>query len=142
MLFALARKDSSLELYGIDPSQSMLRRARKKLGDAQSISLHLMLGSSRVIPFTETFDLIFTSLSFHHWAYKEGSIPYVMSKLNANGSFVIYEFDRNAQGFLRRAAIGRHALSTEEANSLDAFNSHKRVTPNGHFIRVVYTKLS
>lgn len=140
VLFALGLKDSSLELYGIDPSPFMLGLAARKMGDLQNVSVRLMLGSSRAIQFTGTLDLIFTSLSFHHWKDSEESIPFLLARLNNNGVLAIYEYNRDALPFLLRLIVGKHALSFDETEALSFEGYEKKVELNGRFLCLRFEK--
>lgn len=139
VLGKIAARGTSAELCGVDPSPHMLRLAARRVHEANpQVQLNLMPGSSRHIPFEGSFDLIFTSLSYHHWADREQSAEYILSKLQPRGRFVIYEFDRRAMGFLRRWTVGKHALSSEEADVMGAFGAEKTVIEDSPFIKVVY----
>ena len=53
------------EVFGIDPSEKMLDQARKKLRDER---VKYQLGSGEAIPLPDdSVDLIFMSMSFHHF---------------------------------------------------------------------------
>jgi SAM-dependent methyltransferase len=108
----------------------MLTLAKKKIGDSadntELSDVYLSLGNSRLIPFDKKFDMIFSSLSFHHWKNREESIPYILTRLNENGEFTIYEYDRDALSFLRRMVAGKHALSTNDVKGL-GFDGYKKI---------------
>ena len=54
------------EVIGIDPSTKMLERAREKQGDARVV---YRVGPAEAIPLpSQSVDLIFMSMSFHHFA--------------------------------------------------------------------------
>lgn len=137
-------RNLEIELYGIDPSPFMLELAEKKIREVNSttkpITVHLSRGNSRIIPFERKFDMIFSSLSFHHWNYRDESIPNILERLNENGEFVVYEYDRETMSYLRRLIAGKHALSEEDVKEL-TFNGYtKRVERNGSIIIVRFKK--
>ena len=81
-----------VEIYAVDPSESMIRIAKSRKGNARNV--HFALGSSRSIPFNRKFNIIISSLSFHHWADKERSLMYLKGLLNKGGEIRIYERQR------------------------------------------------
>jgi ubiquinone/menaquinone biosynthesis C-methylase UbiE len=133
-----------IELYGIDPSPHMLKLAKKKIRDsgpqADLSSVHLSLGNSRFIPFERKFDIIFSSLSFHHWKNREENIPYILSRLDEDGEFTIYEYNRDALSFLPRKILGKHALSAIDVKGLDFDGYKKTIEQSGSFIVVRFRK--
>ena len=137
-------RNLEIDLYGIDPSPFMLELAEKKIREmnptTKPIKVHLSRGNSRIIPFERKFDIIFSSLSFHHWNDRDKSIPNILERLNENGEFVIYEYDRETMSYLRRLIAGKHALSEEDVKEL-TFNGYtKRVERNGSIIIVRFKK--
>jgi len=141
----LRLRDSEIGLYGIDPSPHMLTLAKKKIEDSDDTTLskvHLSLGNSRVIPFDKKFDMIFTSLSFHHWKNREECIPYILTRLNENGEFAIYEHERDSLSFLRRIIAGKHALSRKDVETLSFDGYQKIVESSEPFIIVRFKKTS
>jgi SAM-dependent methyltransferase len=139
----LRLRGREIELYGIDPSPYMLTLAKKKIEDSDDTALskvHLSLGNSRLIPFDQKFDMIFTSLSFHHWKNREECIPYILTRLNENGEFAIYEYDRDSLSFLRRIIAGKHALSRNDVEALSFDGYQKTVEPSEPFIIVRFKK--
>lgn len=137
-------RSREIELYGIDPSPYMLTLAKKKIGDSadntELSDVYLSLGNSRLIPFDKKFDMIFSSLSFHHWKNREESIPYILTRLNENGEFAIYEYDRDALSFLRRMVAGKHALSTNDVKGLGFDGYKKTIELREPFIIVRFKK--
>lgn len=138
-------RSREIELYGIDPSPYMLELAKKKLRDSilmtESSIVHLSLGSNRLIPFDRKFDTIFSSISFHHWKNREESITYILARLNQNGEFAIYEYNREAMPFLRRLVVGKHALSADDVKELSFDGYEKTIENSGLFIVVRFRRL-
>jgi len=137
-------RNHEIELYGIDPSPYMLTLAKKKIGysadNTELSDVYLSLGNSRLIPFDKKFDMIFSSLSFHHWKNREESIPYILTRLNENGEFAIYEYDRDGLSFLRRMVAGKHALSTNDVKGLGFDGCKKIIELREPFIIVRFKK--
>ncbi len=95
--------------YGIDPSPSMINIANKN-----NINVTFILGSNRKLPKNKKFDIIFSSLSFHHWPDKETAITYILNSLKPGGTFIIYESDRDKMSYLTRILVGSHAMTEKE----------------------------
>jgi len=137
-------RNLEIELYGIDPSPFMLELAEKKIRKANPTSkpsrVHLSQGNSKLIPFARKFDIIFSSLSFHHWNDRDESIPNILERLNENGEFVIYEYDREAMSYMRGLIAGKHALSEADVKGLTFNGYSKRVERNGSIIIVSFKK--
>ncbi|MGO9645405.1 MAG: class I SAM-dependent methyltransferase [Candidatus Bathyarchaeia archaeon] len=134
-----------IELYGIDPSSFMLELAEKKIRDSdpnhQLSTVHLSRGNNRHIPFDREFDIIFSSLSFHHWKNRDESIPDILARLSGHGEFVIYEYDRETMSFLRRLAMGKHALSAADVEGLRFDGYAGRVEHGGSVIVVSFKRI-
>lgn len=107
----LAGRYPNLELYAVDPSPSMLKIARNDAAKLKNIKFGF--GSSRYIPFKCKFDIIFTSLSFHHWKDKEGSLKYLATRLAKGGEIRIYEFNSVKASPLLKA-ISSHMSSISD----------------------------
>ncbi len=134
-----------IELYGIDPSSFMLELAEKKIRDSdpnhQLSAVHLSRGNNRHIPFDRKFDIIFSSLSFHHWNNRDECIPDILARLSPNGEFVIYEYDRETMSFLRRLAMGKHALSAADVEGLRFDGYVGRIEHGGSVIVVSFKRI-
>ena len=138
-------RSREIELYGTDPSPYMLELAKKKLRAIPVTELpivHLSLGSCRLIPFDRKFDTIFSSISFHHWKSREESITHILTRLNKNGEFAIYEYNRDALPFLRRLVVGKHALSADDVKELSFDGYEKTIENNGLFMVIRFKKTS
>lgn len=107
----------------------MLKVAEKNLSKYSSEAeapVHLSLGSSRLIRFDKRFDIIFSSISFHHWEKRAECIPYVLSRLGGFGQFILYEYDRTALSRVRKMIAGKHALSERDVVELN-FDGYKTI---------------
>ena len=75
------------EVIGLDPSQKMLEIAREKQRDAR---VHYQLGRAESIPLpSESIDLVFMSMSFHHFTDPIGAARECRRVLQPNGRVVI-----------------------------------------------------
>ena len=105
--FMLADKGKGLEIYAIDPSKAMLRIARKKCAGKK---VTLAEGYSRYVPFHKKFDLIISTVSFHHWTHKNESLIYLSKFLKPGGEIRIYEFRKVPHLFIEE----KHSMTREE----------------------------
>ncbi|MGC8515086.1 MAG: class I SAM-dependent methyltransferase [Thermoplasmata archaeon] len=99
-----------ISAFGVDPSPFMVKLAgkhSKKLGLSKNLKFEL--GSSRDIPGNQTFDVIITTLSFHHWKNKDEAIAFLMKRLNPGGSLLIYEITDNRS--INRKFVRSHLLN-------------------------------
>lgn len=127
------------KIYCVDPSTSMQKIARKKF-NAFGVNNEYLLGSSRSIPLKKKFDIILTSISFHHWKEKEKSIKYLLKKLNKNGYLRIYEFYYDNLNRLQKVTMGKHSLSLKEAKSYSFKGYDKKVILHGNIIVMSFKK--
>ncbi len=138
-------RSRGIELYGIDPSLFMLELAEKKICNSdpnhEPSPVSLVRGNNRHIPFDRKFDLIFSSLSFHHWKERDESIPDILGRLSGYGEFVIYEYDREKMSFLRRLVMGKHSLSASDVEGLRFDGYAGMVQHNGSVIVVSFRKI-
>jgi ubiquinone/menaquinone biosynthesis C-methylase UbiE len=87
----LASIPKRLRIYAVDPSNYMLKIASKR---AQGSGIRFGVGYSLYIPFHTKFDMIISSISFHHWAHKKKSLIYLSGFLKKGGEIRIYEFKK------------------------------------------------
>ena len=76
-------------VYAVDPSNAMVWVAKHR-----GSRVRFSIGSSREIHMNRKVDLVYSSLSFHHWPDKAGSLKYLKRFLSKNGEIRIYEFRR------------------------------------------------
>ena len=74
------------KVYGIDISENMLQKAKKKLKDEASLAL----GDSEHLPYAnEMFDVVYCNDSFHHYPSPEKVIAEVYRVLKPTRTFII-----------------------------------------------------
>ena len=113
ILSKIVEMKPEVNALGIDPSPFMVKLADKhtrKLGLSKSLKFEL--GSSRDIPGYQTFDVIISTLSFHHWKNKDEAIAFLMKRLNPGGSLLVYEITDN--GSINRKFVRSHLLNKED----------------------------
>jgi ubiquinone/menaquinone biosynthesis C-methylase UbiE len=128
-------KEGGVNAFGIDPSKDMIGIAvwRSRKMDR----VRFATGSSRHVPFKMKFDIICTSISYHHWERKAESLDYLSGFLGKGGEIRIYEFNsRKLRGVARGAKA--HALRMDELRKT-AGKTRLRISgvrEKGQFIRV------
>lgn len=125
-------------IYAVDPSKAMVRIARAR---SKGLDIRFVEGSSRYVPFRTKFDLIISTLSFHHWKEKENSLSYLKKFLKKNGEIRIYEFEKSRRG-LRRYFPPAHAVSRKEMldMAVRARLRVKSINRRGGFIKVALVR--
>jgi FkbM family methyltransferase len=134
----LAKTIKNAKIYCVDPSPSMRRIAIKRIYKLGIKNVNYELGSSRHIPFEERFDVILTSISFHHWEEKRKSIEYLLKKLDKNGQLIIYEFCYDKLNNMQKTMMGKHSLSIKEAESYNFKGLKKNVNIHKNVIKVSF----
>ena len=104
----MANKTNS-KIYCIDPSKDMVAIAHRKNSAFGNVIVGR--GSSRYVPFRKKFGVIFSSLSYHHWARKAESLLYLSRFLTNSGELRIYEYNRDKAFFFSKALAGKHMSS-------------------------------
>ncbi|MGP6207208.1 class I SAM-dependent methyltransferase [Cuniculiplasma sp. SKW3] len=134
VLSRLAMSGRGQKYIGIDPSPHMVYVSSKKWKKIQNVSLQFIMGSSRQIPDGIKADLIYTTLSFHHWKDRESAIPYIMKHLNTGGSFNIYEVEYH--GELSRKVVKSHTVNRDMFEKIaESLKINYDIYENDGFIR-------
>jgi ubiquinone/menaquinone biosynthesis C-methylase UbiE len=135
----VSKKYPDAKFFAIDPSEYMVKTEIKNF-KKENIKAKCMLGSSRNIPLSENFDLIYTTLSFHHWKDRDSNIKYILSKLNENGTFMIIEF---LQDYYKSplSQHRKHSISKQYAESLNFDGFEKRINISGEFISIKFKRV-
>lgn len=127
------------KVYGADPSRSMVDIARKMLRNRiEENTVHITIGDSKHIEFDRKFDLIITSMSFHHWDDQKGSLEYLVSLLERGGSIIIYENHRDSSKDSNKKHY--HSMSEKESASIEVEGCRKSVRVEGGIISVKLTR--
>jgi ubiquinone/menaquinone biosynthesis C-methylase UbiE len=92
LLVELAMRRPDLRLTGVDLSADMITAATRNLapfGDRATARV----GDVTDLPFPdESFDLVVSSLSLHHWDRPEAAVPELARVLRPGGRVYIYDF--------------------------------------------------
>ena len=135
VLIMLLKKNPELKAHGIEPSRHMIRVAVKKASKNNlSNRLTFSPGSSRSIPGTGKYDLIISTMSFHHWKEREDSVKNIMSRLTSEGRFIVYEVADD--GKFSRRMMKEHLLGRKTLEDISsAVGTSVSIIENDGFIR-------
>ncbi len=100
------------KIYCADPSIDMVTIARRK--NSAFANVIVSRGSSRYVPFKRKFGIIFSSLSYHHWARKADSLLYLSMFLKSSGEIRIYEYNLDKASLLSKVLASKHMSSAEK----------------------------
>ena len=79
------------ELSGVDPALEMVRQAQLRAGDGSEIGFEL--ASAEELPFPDhRFDLVFSTLTFHHWADQRKAVGEIARVLAPGGRWLLADF--------------------------------------------------
>ena len=130
LLRLAAKRLPEAELTGVDASEGMLRVAGKK-APARSPAIRFVLAPAEALPFSDaTFDLVVSTVSFHHWSDQPKGIAEAARVLVPGGRLVLT--DHFALPWLRPAfaAFGhRHRIHTRE--EIAAMMAEAGLSPEG-----------
>lgn len=139
ILSKIVEMKPEVNALGIDPSPFMVKLADKharKLGLSKSLKFEL--GSSRDIPGYQTFDVIISTLSLHHWKNKDEAIAFLMKRLNPGGSLLVYEITDN--GSINRKFVRSHLLNKEDFEKMsNKIGIPVTIVEDAGFIRAEFT---
>lgn len=95
LLTLLSRRFPAASLAGADPAAGMIRAARQA-----GVPAALAQANAGALPFAgSAFDLVTSTVSFHHWGDQRGGLAEVGRVLAPGGVFVLV--DLHAVGYLR-----------------------------------------
>ena len=113
VLLGIMKNNLNATGMGIDPSPGMVRISMKKcmrMGMCDRVTF--LPGSSRNIPGNRNFDLIYTSISFHHWKHRAESVGQVLQRVNKGGKFLIFEITDD--GSFNRRFVRSHLMERND----------------------------
>ncbi len=107
LLRELGRRRPDLRLTGLDLSQDMIAAAARNLAPFGE-RVTAVVGDVADLPFPDdSFDLITTSLSLHHWDDIGAAAPELARVLRPGGRLIVYDFPFAPFDELARAAADR-----------------------------------
>ena len=93
----------SARLAGVDAAEGMIREARAA---SSGLAIDFKLGTAEALPAPDsTYDLVFSTLTFHHWADQSRGIAEVGRVLTPGGRWILADFI--ASGLAGIVAAGR-----------------------------------
>lgn len=99
-LSILLAKEHGLDVTGVDLDPAMIARARSNAGRAGADPEYrpsFMVGNAAALPFPDnSFDVVFSTLSMHHWADPKAGIEEIGRVLCAGGRALIWDFRAGA----------------------------------------------
>jgi ubiquinone/menaquinone biosynthesis C-methylase UbiE len=106
------RLPTDVELAGVDPAREMIEVGRAALRECANA--HLEVAFAEQLPFPDArFDLVISTVSFHHWADQAAGLGEVGRVLRPQGRLVLV--DHFATGWLRVFnAIARRNMRTRD----------------------------
>lgn len=118
LLVELAHRREDLRLAGVDLSDDMIAAAERNIAKFAGRA-SVRTGDATALPFDdESFDVVVTSLSSHHWDDPVSAVPELARVLRPGGIVVDYDF--------RFAPFG---IITETASERGLFNGSPVVQP-------------
>lgn len=136
----IARLHPNILLFGVDPNENMIAVAsakRKRFREPGRINF--AVGNSGSVPFDGHFDLILSTISFHHWKDKQGGLVYLSGRLSSNGTLAIFE-DFAGNGRVKAKGRFSHAMSMETAEALSIPGFEKEVHVKGNSILIQFRR--
>lgn len=104
-------------LEGIDASAGMVRHAQAVLPARSRI--RIQMATAEKLPFANgQFDLVFSTMTFHHWDDQRGCIGEVARVLKPGGRWLLADFV--ADGFMRYVRRALRLMQFPERGQLDA----------------------
>ena len=115
LLMELGRARPDLHLTGIDLSEDMVTNASRNLRRAGTRG-SVQVGDVADLPFPgDSFDLIVSSLSLHHWDDVQAAAPELARVLRPGGRVIVYDFPFAPFQELAAAAGARSVLNGRPA---------------------------
>lgn len=119
------RLSATVELVGIDPARAMIEVAQGELGELPNVRLEVAYAER--LPFPDAhFDLIVSTVSFHHWGDQGGGAERSPPRARPGGRLLLV--DHFATGWLRVFnAVARRNMRT--ARDLERLLEGARLAP-------------
>jgi ubiquinone/menaquinone biosynthesis C-methylase UbiE len=111
-----------VRLFGIDISEEMVEECQTTMDVAHIHDIEIKKGSASLIPYpNESFSVVVSSLSLHHWSEVNKSFSEIYRILKKDGFFVLFDFRRDASqnwvkflGFITHHIVPKALRNVEE----------------------------
>ena len=80
------------KVIGLDVSPKMLEQARRKLSQSGLSNVEFVLGSAHDLGYKATFDVVYSTSAYHHFASKTDIFRHVWQSLKSGGCFWVQDF--------------------------------------------------
>lgn len=109
LLRAARERFPSARLEGVDAAPEMVRQARLATGDGSPINVQE--ATAEALPFPDaTFDVVTSTLTFHHWADQAKGIAEISRLLAPGGAWVLSDFIPSGLAAIVTRSIGAHRM--------------------------------
>jgi ubiquinone/menaquinone biosynthesis C-methylase UbiE len=96
LLRKAAARFPDADLLGVDPAPQMLKQAATAAEDS---GIHFMEAGAEHLPFPDDrFNLIFSTLTFHHWSDQARAVGEVARVLTPGGRWLLADFGGRGRG--------------------------------------------
>lgn len=130
LLVALKELFPDAKAIGVDPSEEMLRLARKNVDESGHSNIELRPGRAEKIPAdSESIDLLMTQFSLHEWEDPEKGFAEISRVLKPDGTVVIRAWNKSCPRFEFWKHNIEHIFKFGWNRAKEARKSHKRSYP-------------
>lgn len=115
----IGKKLPLAKILCVDPSSTMVKIANKRFERLYlSPRVKSVIGKSSNISTTEKFDLLFSSLSYHHWSDGTKDLCDLAGKYLLAGNILIYE-NFIANPGKENSGVHQHGISLKDIEAMD-----------------------
>lgn len=117
LLRSAAERFPGARLEGVDAAEGMVKQAKASI--PAGVSMTVQLATAERLPFLEReFDLVFSTMTFHHWPDQKTAIGEVSRVMKPAGRWLLADFiPGGAMRYIRRLLSLKHF---PERNQFDA----------------------
>ncbi len=137
----IAQKLPGTKITCVDPSTTMVKIANQRFEELSlAPRVKSELGESSKFVTTEKFDLIFSSLSYHHWRNGKQDLQELARKYLPAGTLIIYEnFIQNEDG--AKSVKHHHGIGLKDIESIEIPGFRKAYEIEGKLVRVKFSNI-
>ncbi|MGC8516202.1 MAG: class I SAM-dependent methyltransferase [Thermoplasmata archaeon] len=137
----IAQKLPQAKILCVDPSSTMVKIANKRF-ERMSLSPRVksVVGKSSHINTTEKFDLIFSSLSYHHWSDGTKDLSDLAGKYLPAGNLLIYE-NYIANLAKENSGMHQHGISLKDIEAMNIPGFMKSYEITGKLVTVKFCNI-